>query len=283
MGHLAAGMHSGVGATGDGERRTPRPQHGVQRLLELSLHGAQGLLTGPAVEAGPVVREVDAQPHRRQPIARTALATRLGCCAGAASPPPAAGCSCRRAASSSASGVAMLLTADLGSDGYSTLVNGVVDRRRDAVLRRQPRGQRRLPRRWRRPGGCSARRRHRGADRLVGSRGRPAAAVLDTPGSVTGQACCWSAALPVLALGIAAYLGAQLGAGPHRGRRVWPGTHRCRSGGATALCQLGGALVGWLLGATIGPGTVAVILLLGPAVDLTSRMLRLDVHQKMDP
>jgi hypothetical protein len=39
--------------------------------------------------------------------------------------------------------------------------------------------------------------------------------------------------------------------------------------------------VGWLLGATIGPGTLAVIFLLGPAVDLTSRILRLDVHQEL--
>ena len=43
--------------------------------------------------------------------------------------------------------------------------------------------------------------------------------------------------------------------------------------------QFGGAVVGWLLGATLGVGTVAVILLLGPCVDLASRLLRLDVHQ----
>jgi len=39
------------------------------------------------------------------------------------------------------------------------------------------------------------------------------------------------------------------------------------------------ALIGWLLGATIGPGTLAVILVLGPVVALFSRLLRLDVHQ----
>ncbi|MGH3335184.1 MAG: hypothetical protein ACRDOZ_05130, partial [Nocardioides sp.] len=43
--------------------------------------------------------------------------------------------------------------------------------------------------------------------------------------------------------------------------------------------QGGGALGGWLLGATIGPGTIVVIVLLGPLVDITSRLLRLDVHQ----
>ena len=45
------------------------------------------------------------------------------------------------------------------------------------------------------------------------------------------------------------------------------------------LVQGGGALGGYLLGATIGVGTVAVIVALGPLVDLTSRLLRLDVHQ----
>ena len=43
--------------------------------------------------------------------------------------------------------------------------------------------------------------------------------------------------------------------------------------------QGGGAVAGWLLGATVGPGTLLVILLLGPLVDLTGRLLRLDVHQ----
>ena len=37
---------------------------------------------------------------------------------------------------------------------------------------------------------------------------------------------------------------------------------------------------GGLLGATIGAGTLAVIFLLGPCVDLASRRLRLDVHQR---
>ena len=36
---------------------------------------------------------------------------------------------------------------------------------------------------------------------------------------------------------------------------------------------------GWLLGATIGPGTIVVILLLGPLIDITSRLLRLEIHQ----
>jgi hypothetical protein len=45
------------------------------------------------------------------------------------------------------------------------------------------------------------------------------------------------------------------------------------------VLQGGGALGGWLLGAAIGPGTLLVIFLLGPAVDLVSaRVSALDIH-----
>ena len=84
----------------------------------------------------------------------------------------------------------------------------------------------------------------------------------------------------LLALGIAVYLGTHLGAGPIEGAALaWdPPVPFWWS---YSVVQGGGALAGWLLGATIGPGTLAVIFLLGPAVDLTSRILRLDVHQEL--
>ena len=178
-------------------------------------------------------------------------------------------------------GVAMLLTADLGSDGYSTLVNGVsigvempffVANLVVSVVFIALAAARQV-----RPGiGTVVQILVVGfvADRLL--------RLLDTPGSVTGQSLLLVAALPVLSLGIACYLGAQLGAGPVEGAGLaWDPPVPFRW--SYSAVQLLGALVGWLLGATIGPGTVAVVLLLGPAVDLTSRMLRLDVHQKMDP
>ena len=34
-----------------------------------------------------------------------------------------------------------------------------------------------------------------------------------------------------------------------------------------------------ITGATVGVGTIAVVLALGPLVDLSSRLMRLDVHQ----
>jgi uncharacterized membrane protein YczE len=177
-------------------------------------------------------------------------------------------------------GVAMLLTADLGSDGFSTLVNGTaiasglsffVANLGISAFFLVIAAARRL---W--PGigtlvqivivGLTT-------DRLLH--------VLDTPDTVVGQAVLLTAAFPVLAVGIAAYLGAQLGAGPIEAAALaWDPPVRFKW--SYSVAQGGGALIGWLLGATIGAGTIAVILLLGPAVDLAARLLHLDVRQRME-
>ena len=82
----------------------------------------------------------------------------------------------------------------------------------------------------------------------------------------------------MLGVGIATYLGSRTGAGPAEAAGLaWDPPVPFRW--SYSAVQGGGALGGWLLGATLGPGTVVVIVLLGPLVDLTSRLLRLDVHQ----
>jgi uncharacterized membrane protein YczE len=178
-------------------------------------------------------------------------------------------------------GVALLLTADLGSDGFSTLVNGV------AISTGLPFFVANL--------GVSAvfialaaaRRVTPGIGTLVqigivGITVDRLLPVIDTPATVLGQALLLAAAFPVLALGIALYLGMHLGAGPVEGAALaWDPPVPFKW--SYSVVQGGGALVGWLLGATFGVGTIAVILLLGPAVDLTARILRLDVHQIMEP
>ncbi len=85
-------------------------------------------------------------------------------------------------------------------------------------------------------------------------------------------------AFPVLAVGIALYLGTHLGAGPAEGAALaWdPPVPFAWS---YSLIQGLGALVGWQLGSAIGPGTLAVIFLLGPVVALAGRLLRQDLHQ----
>src|SRR6195952_5374737 len=171
----------------------------------------------------------------------------------------------------------MLLTADLGSDGYSTLVNGLSIGAGIPFLVANiaiSLGFLLL---------AAARRLRPGIATLVqivvvGLTVSWLLPVLDTPGTVLGQALLLVAAFPVLAVGIAAYLGTHLGAGPAEAAALaWdpPVPFRWSYSAVQGL----GALVGWLLGATIGPGTLAVIFLLGPAVDLVSRALRLDVRQ----
>lgn len=174
-------------------------------------------------------------------------------------------------------GVALFLTADLGSDGYSTLVNGialttglafwvanllvgVVLVALAAVRRVQP-----------------------GLGTVVqvvvvGVTVSVLLGSLDTPAGLGLRLLLLAGAFPVLAVGIAVYLGSHTGAGPAEAAALaWDPPVPFRW--SYSAVQGGGALIGWLLGATVGLGTVAVILLLGPAVDLASRLLRVDVHQ----
>lgn len=175
-------------------------------------------------------------------------------------------------------GVAMLLTADLGSDGYSTLVNGVAMAIGVSFsLANLMVGALFLLL-------AASRRVYPGPGTLVqvvvvGLTVSALLTVLGTPGSLLGQIVLLVAAFPVLALGIAAYLGSQTGAGPTEAAALaWDPPVPFRW--SYSLVQGGGALVGWLLGATVGGGTVAVILFLGPTVDLASRLLRLDLNQR---
>jgi uncharacterized membrane protein YczE len=177
-------------------------------------------------------------------------------------------------------GVALLLTADLGSDGYSTFVNGIA---------------------------LSTGMRFWIANALVGAvlvvlaalrHVRPGVGtvvqvvlvgvvvgvvldLIETPDSLLWRGVLLAAAFPVLAVGIALYLGSHTGAGPAEAAALaWDPPIAFRW--SYSLVQGGGALGGWLMGATIGVGTLAVIFLLGPAVDLSARLMRVDLHQTTD-
>jgi uncharacterized membrane protein YczE len=105
--------------------------------------------------------------------------------------------------------------------------------------------------------------------------------LLETPDDLVLRAALLAAAFPVLALGIALYLGSHTGAGPAEAAALaWDPPVAFRW--SYSIVQGGGALGGWLLGATVGAGTLAVIFLLGPAVDLAARMMRVDLHQVTD-
>lgn len=175
-------------------------------------------------------------------------------------------------------GVALLLAADLGSDGYSTLVNGITLATGIPfvvantvvslvfVLLAWLRGLR--------PGvGTLVQ------IVIVGGTVWLLLMALPTPEPWWGRGLMLLVALPVIAVGIAAYLGSRTGAGPAEAAALaWDPPIPFRW--SYSAVQGGGALVGWLLGAAAGIGTLAVILLLGPMVALTARLLHLDVSQE---
>lgn len=175
-------------------------------------------------------------------------------------------------------GVALLLTADLGSDGFSTLVNGVsISSGTSFWLANVLVSLAFLAL-------AAARKVVPGIGTVVqvvvvGGVASLLLDVLETPATWQGQALLLALAIPVIGLGITTYLGSRTGAGPAEAAGLaWDPPVPFRW--SYSAVQGGGAVGGWLLGATLGPGTLVVILLLGPLVDLTSRMLRLDVHQE---
>ena len=113
---------------------------------------------------------------------------------------------------------------------------------------------------------------------VVGFTVTAAMAVLDQPEHLAWQFALLSLAFAVLAVGVAGYLGSGTGAGPTEAAALaWDPPVPFKW--SYSIVQGGGALIGWLLGADIGPGTVLVIFLLGPAVDLLSRRFSVfDIH-----
>jgi len=174
-------------------------------------------------------------------------------------------------------GVALLLTADLGSDGYSTLVNGIArSLDLDFWIANLVVGVLFVAM-------AAARKVYPGVGTvvqvgLVGVTVTVALELLSTPDGWPARIGLLVLAFPVLAVGIAGYLGSRTGAGPAEAAGLaWDPPVPFKW--SYSAVQGGGALAGWLLGATIGAGTIAVIVLLGPLVDLAARMLRVDVHQ----
>jgi uncharacterized membrane protein YczE len=174
-------------------------------------------------------------------------------------------------------GVGLLLTADLGSDGYSTLVNGisrttgvdffVVNLAVSAVFLAVAATRRLFP-----DVGTIVQ------IVVVGLTVSETIDLLEIPDPLAGRSAYLMVAFPVLAIGIAAYLGSNLGAGPAEAAALaWDPPVPFRW--SYSVVQGGGAVVGWLLGAAIGPGTLAVVFLLGPAVDLAARTMRVNVTQ----
>jgi uncharacterized protein len=166
-------------------------------------------------------------------------------------------------------GVALLLEAALGSDGYSTLVNGVtiasglefwqLNILVGAVF---------IGLAWVRgvrPGPGTVVQWF-----LVGFVISAVMLVVPDVTSLGWRFALLLAAFVLISVGVGGYLASATGAGPAEAMAIaWDPPIPFRW--SYNLVQFGGALVGWLLGAAVGPGTVLVFLLLGPAVELFRR------------
>ncbi len=168
-------------------------------------------------------------------------------------------------------GVALLLRAALGSDGYSTFVNGaslalhlpfaVVNLVLGVVL---------VALAW-----------WRGLTPGVGTVVQPVVVgfvvtatmdVISAPTALPARIGLLAGAFVILAVGVAGYLGSRTGAGPTEAAALAfdpPVPFRVSYG----VVQGVGALGGWAMGAAVGPGTLVVIALLGPAINAVARLV----------
>lgn len=168
-------------------------------------------------------------------------------------------------------GVGMVLTAGLGSDGYSSLVNGIA-RATDVpyaainwgvgftfVVLAWSRGVRPGPGTITHP-------------IVVGLTVNAVLVQMPTPEALLGRLLLLGIGVIVLATGVATYLEAGLGAGPFEAATMalHPVSFRLGYG----VLQATGALLGWALGASFGAGTLVVIVGVGPIVTALRRHLK---------
>ncbi len=162
-------------------------------------------------------------------------------------------------------GVALLLDARLGSDGYSMFINGlslttgvafwVVNTVVGVVL---------VLLAWlrgRRPGLGTVTQ-----PLVVGLVVSVMLPRLPEPTSLSLRWVELVVGFVVLCVGVAGYLAVDLGAGPVEAAALaWDPPVPFRW--SYSLVQVLGAIAGWSMGASLGPGTVLVVLLIGPVVD----------------
>ena len=89
----------------------------------------------------------------------------------------------------------------------------------------------------------------------------------------------------LVGVGSALYIGARLGAGP-RDSLMLVGAARTgrRVGAVRAALEVSALAAGWALGGTVGVGTVAFALLIGPAIELSFNLLhRSPLGRRVEP
>lgn len=161
-------------------------------------------------------------------------------------------------------GISLLLNAGLGSDGYSTMINGLhkalgvpyvtVNIAVSLVLvgLAWSRGTRPGPGTLTQP-------------LVVGTTVSTLTSWLSPASTPTEEIVQLVIAFVLMTVGVAGYLNAELGAGPVEAAAKSldpPISFRL----SYTMVQCGGALIGYMLGADVGIGTVIIVVLTGPAV-----------------
>jgi len=168
-------------------------------------------------------------------------------------------------------GVACLLDAALGSDGYSTLISGltkasglpfvVVNVGMGIVLIAVAWG------RGTRPGVGTVVQMV-----VVGATVNVLLPLLPTPTGLGPRFAELAAAFVLLSVGVAGYLASHTGAGPAEAAAISFDPPLPFKWSYTVL-QAVSAVGGWSLGAAVGPGTLLVSVCVGPTVDLVTHLV----------
>ena len=168
-------------------------------------------------------------------------------------------------------GILLLLRSALGSDGYSTFVAGLARATGwDFVVANTLVGVLLVGLGWvrgNRPGPGTV-----VQSLVVGFAVSAGLAVTSEPSGTAVRWLLLVLALPVLSVGIAGYLNTASGAGPAEVAALTFDPPVPFRWGYNTLQGLG-ALGGWLMGADVGPGTLLVVVALGPAVAALRRVL----------
>lgn len=168
-------------------------------------------------------------------------------------------------------GVAVLLDAALGSDGYSTLISGLTSTSGlPFVVVNIGVGILLIALAWgrgTRPGVGTV-----VQTVVVGGTVSAVAPFLPTPDALGPRFAELGIAFVLLSVGVAGYLASHTGAGPAEGAAIAFDPPMPFRWSYTVL-QAVSALAGWALGAAVGPGTLIVSLFVGPTVDLLTRVL----------
>ena len=104
-------------------------------------------------------------------------------------------------------------------------------------------------------------------------------AVVATPDALAVRVAYAAASVPLMGVGSGLYLGVDLGPGPRDGIMTGLAARGVPVGLARTGIELSALAAGWLLGGTVGVGTVWFALGVGPTIALVLPPLRADWHR----